>query len=117
VVEGGSEHRLLLTGISGSNAPPAASESVPAARSAVVGEYPRLSRECACGRDRRTGSLGIQPFVALTSLPRALAPHLAKPDGDVDPGSGAGGMPIGGGRRRRAVDAGKQAEDLVRQKA
>ena len=55
--------------------------------------------------------------VAGTSLPRALAPHLAKPDGDVDPGSEASGVPIGGGGRRRAVDAGKQAEDFVRQKA
>jgi hypothetical protein len=39
-------------------------------------------------------------FVAGLSLPRALAPHLAKADGDIDPGSGAGGVPIDGGGRR-----------------
>jgi hypothetical protein len=41
-------------------------------------------------------------------------PGLAKPGGDVGPGIGAGGMPIGGGYRRRALYAGKQAEDFVR---
>src|SRR6516162_8033663 len=47
----------------------------------------------------------------------ALAPHLAKPDGDVDAGSRAGGLSIGGGERHRARDAAKQIEDFVRQKA
>ena len=47
----------------------------------------------------------------------ALAPHFAKPDGDVDPGEGAGGLFIRVGGKRRAVDAGKQPEDFVRQKA
>ena len=49
--------------------------------------------------------------------PPALAPHLAEPDGDVDPGSGAGGVPIVGGERARARDAGKQTEKSIRQKA
>jgi hypothetical protein len=49
--------------------------------------------------------------------PSASAPHLAKPDGDIDPGSGACGVPMGGGGRRRAIDAGKQTEDFLRQKA
>src|SRR5208282_308407 len=62
------------------------------------------------------GAPGIELFVA-EPLSRALAPHLAKPHGDVDPGSGASGVPIAGGRRRRALNAGKQAEDFVRQKA
>src|SRR6516225_11502809 len=56
---------------------------------------------------RRTGWTRHRP---------ALAPHLAKPDGDVDAGSGAGGLPIGGGGRHRARDAAKQIEDFVRQK-
>ena len=41
----------------------------------------------------KKGALGIQPFVSLISLPRAFAPHLAKPDRDVDPGSGTSGVP------------------------
>src|SRR6516164_3548034 len=47
----------------------------------------------------------------------ALAPHLPKPAGDVDPRNGAGGVPIRGGGKRRAVDAGKQPKDFVREKA
>src|ERR1700739_1786384 len=48
---------------------------------------------------------------------RALAPHLPKPAGDVDPRNRAGGVPIRGGGKRRAVDAGKQPKDFVREKA
>src|SRR5215471_21207966 len=47
----------------------------------------------------------------------ALAPHLPKPAGDVDPRNGAGGVSIRGAGNGRAVDAGKQPEDFVRQKA
>ena len=62
-------------------------------------------------------ALGIQAFAAGISVPHALAPHLAKPDGDVDPRNGGSGVPIGGGGKRPADNAGKQGEDFLRQKA
>ena len=59
----------------------------------------------------------IAPADAATARHQlALAPHLPKPAGDVDPRNGAGGVPIRGRGNRRAVDAGKQPEDFVRQK-